>query len=63
MTRSSQDSRLLLQPYVNSGLVKLIRLKGLLDERHLESLYGATGAGYTDYPTLTQVARGEAIHA
>ena len=47
----------------NPDLVERIRVRGPLNEQRPESYYGATSTGYTDYPTLAQIAEREALHA
>ena len=46
----------------NPDLVERIHVGGLLNGQRPESYYGATSTGYTDYPTLTQLARPEVQH-
>jgi N-ethylmaleimide reductase len=47
----------------NPDLVERIRVRGPLNEQRPEGYYGPTSAGYTDYPTLTQISEQEALHA
>jgi N-ethylmaleimide reductase len=47
----------------NPDLVERIRVRGPLNEQRPESYYGATSTGYTDYPTLAQLAERETMHA
>jgi N-ethylmaleimide reductase len=46
----------------NPDLVERIRVRGPLNEQRPETYYGATSTGYTDYPTLAQLAEREAVH-
>jgi N-ethylmaleimide reductase len=46
----------------NPDLVERIRVRGSLNEQRPETYYGATSTGYTDYPTLAQLAEREAVH-
>ena len=46
----------------NPDLVERVRVAGPLNSQRPESYYGATGEGYTDYPTLAEVAETEAQH-
>jgi N-ethylmaleimide reductase len=46
----------------NPDLVERIRVRGPLNEQRPDGYYGATSAGYTDYPTLIQVAEREIQH-
>ena len=46
----------------NPDLVERIQVGGPLNEERPESYYGATGTGYTDYPTLTPLTRREIQH-
>jgi len=46
----------------NPDLVERIRVMGPLNEQRPEGYYGATSAGYTDYPTLAQIPNGEIQH-
>jgi N-ethylmaleimide reductase len=46
----------------NPDLVERIQVGGPLNEQRPESYYGATGTGYTDYPTLTPLTRREIQH-
>jgi N-ethylmaleimide reductase len=47
----------------NPDLVERIRVRGPLNEQRPETYYGATSTGYTDYPTLAQIAEREALNA
>ncbi len=46
----------------NPDLVERIRVRGPLNEPRPESYYGATSVGYTDYPTLAEIAQEEIQH-